>query len=191
MREQTYERLKRLASNIPNLLSIFRIVLIPFFIWQMLVGNTWNAGVILILSGFTDMFDGMLARRFGWITELGKVLDPVADKMTQISVSLVLLYVMRQYWVFFIIIITKEFMVMMICGMLLKRKVEFKGALWFGKISTTIYYVAMVMIIFWPGMLEFQLLLLLTVTTLCSLVSAIMYIPVFIRAVLRKNTNIV
>ncbi|MDR2932121.1 MAG: CDP-alcohol phosphatidyltransferase family protein, partial [Oscillospiraceae bacterium] len=87
--------------HIPNILSFFRIVLIPFFVWQMLAGHTFNAAIILGISGLTDLLDGFLARRFGWISQLGKVLDPAADKLTQVTVCVVLAIVYRKYWYFF------------------------------------------------------------------------------------------
>ena len=74
-------------KHIPNILSSLRIVMIPFFVWQMLTGNMLSAGLILLASGITDTLDGQLARHFGWISDLGKILDPFADKLTQTAVS--------------------------------------------------------------------------------------------------------
>ena len=78
--------------TIPNMLSFFRICLIPVIVWLYLVKKnyTWTV-CILILSGVTDMVDGFIARRFNMISNLGKVLDPIADKLTQ-TVMLVCLF---------------------------------------------------------------------------------------------------
>ena len=95
-------------KHIPNILSGLRIVMIPFFIWQMLVGNTLAAGLILVASGLTDTLDGNLARHFGWVSDLGKVLDPVADKLTQTAVSVCLMIRIPELWFFFAILIIKD-----------------------------------------------------------------------------------
>ena len=77
--------------TIPNILSIFRIILIPIFTYEFLAESDYTlAGIILIVSGLTDCLDGYIARRFNMITNLGKVLDPVADKLTQVMSALCL-----------------------------------------------------------------------------------------------------
>ena len=72
--------------TIPNLMGYFRILLIPVFVFFYLrsdtVRDSYIAAAIIGLSGFTDLSDGMIARRFNMVTELGKLLDPVADKAT-------------------------------------------------------------------------------------------------------------
>ena len=77
------ENLNRIIT-VPNLLSFFRLCLIPVIIWSYCVKkNPLLAGEILLLSGLTDLADGYIARRFHMISNLGKILDPVADKLTQ------------------------------------------------------------------------------------------------------------
>ena len=78
-----YSQLK----SIPNILSLVRILLIPFFLWAFLWKRSYllSSG-LLIFSGLTDLCDGYIARRFNMVTELGKVLDPVADKLTQLAI---------------------------------------------------------------------------------------------------------
>ena len=79
--------LSKQILSIPNVLSLFRIALIPLFIWRYLTADTMlayaQAAAIIALSGISDMLDGLIARKFGMITELGKALDPFADKLTQ------------------------------------------------------------------------------------------------------------
>ena len=77
--------------TIPNLLSFLRICLIPVIIWLYLVkDNSIWAGFALIFSGVTDVLDGYIARRFQMISDFGKVLDPVADKLTQAAILICL-----------------------------------------------------------------------------------------------------
>lgn len=168
-------------KNIPNLLSAFRIVLIPFFVWQMLMEHTLNAGIILVISGITDLLDGYLARRFGWITSLGKVLDPIADKLTQAAVSILLMLRLRQYWYFFAFMILKDLLMLVLGGSLLLKGIKLDGAQWFGKVSTVVYYAAMILIVFFPGMPQWTIITLLALSTLCALAAALLYVPEYLR----------
>ena len=80
---QQEENLNKVFT-IPNILSFFRLILIPVLIWSYVVKKNYAAtGWILLLSGLTDIADGFIARRFHMISKLGKILDPVADKLTQ------------------------------------------------------------------------------------------------------------
>ena len=75
--------------TIPNILSIFRMVLIPVFVWTYCgLKNDLATALVLLLSGISDTADGIIARRFNMITTLGKAIDPVADKLTQIASKL-------------------------------------------------------------------------------------------------------
>lgn len=165
--------------HIPNIISVIRILLIPFFVWQMWIGNTLNAAVILGISGLTDTFDGMLARKFGWVSQLGKVLDPAADKLTQVIVCIMLIVKLRQYWYFFAILLFKELVMLILGGYLMKKGVKLEGARWFGKVVTVLFYVSMVLILFWPGMPEPLLWALLTATVLAAIMAGLLYMPQF------------
>ena len=78
--------------TIPNLLSFFRLCLIPVFMWLYCVERNYLwTGIILIISGLTDTVDGIIARKFNMISDLGKVLDPIADKVTQAAMLFCLL----------------------------------------------------------------------------------------------------
>lgn len=168
-------------KHIPNLLSIFRIALIPLFVSQMATGHTLTAGLILVLSGLTDFFDGQLARRFGWVTPVGKILDPVADKLTQTAVSITLMVLLRQYWPFFAIMLAKDCIMLVLGGWLMRRGVKLEGARWFGKVSTFLYYAVMILIILIPSLPAWLTLTLLVLATACALISALLYIPVWRR----------
>ena len=178
----------KIVRNIPNILTIFRILLIPVFVWQMITGNTLVAGVILLVSGVTDVMDGILARRLGWVTNLGKVLDPIADKITLFAVCIVLLIVMRNYWIFFTILIFKETLHVVMGYIMLRRNVEFTGARWFGKIATATFYITMIIIVIWPGIFTWLAVSLLALSAVLSLIAAFLYMPTFIRSFkVRKN----
>ena len=77
--------------TLPNLLSFFRILLIPLIIWLYFRAEYWWAFGMLLLSGATDVVDGWIARTFHLVSDFGKAIDPVADKLTQIAVLLCLM----------------------------------------------------------------------------------------------------
>ncbi len=168
-------------KHIPNMLSVFRIVLIPFFVQQISVGNTVSAGIILVVSAATDMLDGKLARHFGWVTNVGKVLDPVADKLTQTVVSITLMLYLKKYWFFFAFIIFKDFLMLTLGAYLMMKGAKLEGAQWFGKIATVVYYAAVILIVFFPNMPNWVTVTLLSLATACALMSALLYIPEFFR----------
>ena len=167
--------------HIPNVLSAFRIALIPFFVYQVLAGNMVPAAIILIVSALTDLLDGFLARKFNWVTNLGKVLDPAADKLTQLTICILFVIHFPQYWVFFALLVLREIVMLCFGGYLLKNKVQLSGARWFGKVSTTVFYIAMIFITLFatlPTAIVFSLLILATIT---AAISTFMYIPEFVR----------
>ena len=85
--------------TIPNLLSVFRILLIPLIVWLYCGKQDYLlAAWVLLLSGVTDIADGFIARRFRMVSDLGKVLDPIADKLTQTAALVCLLTRFRAVW---------------------------------------------------------------------------------------------
>lgn len=77
---------------IPNIISLFRIFLVPLVIWLIITGQMLLAFVAFLVAGISDAVDGFLAKRFGWQTELGAYLDPIADKALLVSIYVALGY---------------------------------------------------------------------------------------------------
>lgn len=167
--------------HIPNLLSVSRIVMIPFFLWQFFLGHTTAAAGILLASGLTDLLDGYLARRNGWISQLGKVLDPIADKLTQIAVCVALAIRMRQYWFVFAVLLLKELVMLVLGGYLLTKGVKLEGAKWFGKVATVLFYVSMTAVVLWTAMPQWLVTGLFALVVISALLSAALYIPEYLR----------
>ncbi len=149
---------KKAVFTIPNLLSFFRLCLIPVIVWLYVgIENYQWAGYILILSGVTDIVDGFIARHYHMISDLGKVLDPIADKLTQ---AVVLVCLMVRYpdilWPFALMVAKEAFMA--VSGILvIKRTGIVLGANWHGKAATVLLYGTMFLHIFWhdiPQMLS-------------------------------------
>jgi len=147
---------KKDIFNIPNMLSLFRIALIPVYMYIYLTadksGDYLLAGSILAVSCLTDMVDGKIARHFNMITPLGKLLDPIADKMTQLvlTVCLSLRYpVIRPVLVLFLV---KEIFQSAAALVNYRRGKALDGALMMGKICTTVLFVSLTLLVFIPDM---------------------------------------
>lgn len=138
--------------TIPNILSFFRICLIPVIAWLYCVRHDYaGAGYVLILSGATDMVDGYVARHFHMISSLGKMLDPVADKLTQGVVLVCLMLRFPLMAVPFILLVAKE-IYMGVSGILMIRRTGVvRGADWHGKAATCALYGVMILHVFWQG----------------------------------------
>lgn len=78
------------ATNIPNLITLVRVMLVPVVFWLMLTGEAKSAFVLFVVAGISDAVDGFLAKRFGWTTELGAYLDPLADKLLIVCIFVAL-----------------------------------------------------------------------------------------------------
>lgn len=170
--------------SIPNILSIFRMVLVPVFLHVFLNATTGReyllAAGILVLSAMTDVLDGIIARRFHMITKLGQILDPAADKMTLAAVTLSLWHKIPDLWPLFAIFITKELLMVAGSLKLMRKKTDIAGAKWFGKLYTVIFYLVAVSIVAFPNLnhkLVFGMLAFMGIFTVFSFV---MYVPVFL-----------
>ena len=115
------------------------------------------AGIILIISGLTDCCDGFIARKFNMITDLGKILDPIADKLTQIMVVFCL--ALKNYgimWLLLAFYIIRDILLLIGGIALYKKKDMVVSSNWYGKISTIIFYVAVIIVIlFYPYITDF------------------------------------
>ena len=131
--------------TIPNLLSFSRILMIPWFMWMFLSkGDSIGTALILLLSGLTDTIDGMIARRFDMVSNLGKALDPFADKLTQIAMLACLVIRFPHMWLVLGVLFVKEVFVLITSLVSIHRTNEVMPADWHGKATTTSLYATMI-----------------------------------------------
>jgi cardiolipin synthase len=136
-------KIKSWCKHIPNALTILRFILIPFIIFYIVKDKYIEAFIFLTLSGLTDVLDGIIARKFNFITNFGKLIDPLADKTTQVSILVTLaLKDIIPMWILIIVFI-KEF-VMVSGASFLYGKELVVSSKWYGKLSTVLFYVAIV-----------------------------------------------
>jgi len=170
--------------TLPNMLSFLRIILIPIFIYTYINAETIQdytfASVIIILSGLTDLLDGWIARTFKQITEIGKTLDPIADKLTQAAIAFCLMVQFENMWILVTLFVFKELFMGINGLILLKRKnKKLDGAMWFGKISTAVFYLTMTLLIAFPNLDNQTANLLIFITGLFLTLSFVLYVPLF------------
>lgn len=157
MSVQKEKKMRNQNLTVPNALSVLRILLIPFFAYFYAEDNLPAAIVVLGLSGLSDAVDGYIARRFNQITELGKLLDPFADKLTQGTVAVCVAIRFPNAGILLGLLVVKE--LTMLCGAmyLFKRKKKPCAAKWYGKASTTLFYVSIALIVVLDGFFDLPL----------------------------------
>ena len=173
--------------TVPNVLSLIRIALLPVFAVLYLASDTrpvllWWAGALLVLSGLTDLFDGWIARRFNQISEVGKLLDPVADKLTQFTVLVCIATQHVELVSLAVICLIKEVAQAIGGFLLLQRGDVVRGALWFGKVSTVTFYSSMAAIVLFPDMPGWVLISLVVLVALTMLLAFFGYLKTFLGA---------
>lgn len=187
-------------TKIPNILTAVRILLIPLFVavflWEN--GNVdigadpesegsgyVIAAIIIIISGLTDAADGFIARKFNMITDLGKVLDPFADKLTQAAVVVCLIFRYSEIWqavaALFGIILIKEIIMLVMGVMFLKKGQDLGGAKWFGKLATIVFYVLVIILIGAPSLSTPAALVMVSVMALFAVLSFVLYMREYYR----------
>lgn len=166
--------------TIPNLMSFFRLLLVPFIIWAY-VGRQDTALTILLLavSALTDVMDGQIARHFNMVSDLGKALDPVADKMTQVCVVLCLAFRFPLLWILLGLCVLRE-STMAILGYITIRKTnKVPGARWFGKVSTVVLYTTALALLIFPKMPDWLTTLLIALCIAAVVMALILYVRYF------------
>lgn len=158
------EKWKKEIITIPNLLSLFRIILIPVYISIYLDATEDHqylmAGSILALSCLTDMADGKIARNFHMISNVGKVLDPLADKLTQLALILSLSAKYTVLYPVLALFLVKEIFQCSAFLFFAQKGKVLSGALMAGKLCTSILFVSLIFLVMFPRIHQNAVLLL-------------------------------
>lgn len=203
------ENVKDLFTNwntIPNWLCFLRIALIPVFSVLFIKENYIPAFVLMIIAALTDAIDGKIARKFNMVSNLGKILDPIADKLSQMAIVIILIV---KFWSFegilkylFFLFIIKEVLMLIGGAVLLSKGMRPVAAEIWGKVATTIFYIFMIAIIALGGPngalvgVWFFKELPTTVMTVMVIISAVLafvslfgYAPGFIKQIKESKDN--
>lgn len=149
---------KKEILTIPNFLSLFRLLLIPVYVCVYLNARYQRqyllAGAIMALSCLTDMIDGKIARHFHMISNVGKVLDPLADKFTQLALILCLSAKYPILYPVLALFLVKEFFQLIVAIIHIRRGKALPGALMAGKVCTTVLFVSLIALVLFPQLSE-------------------------------------
>ena len=160
---------KQEICTIPNLLSLFRILLIPVYMHIYLHADTDRdfllAGSILALSCLTDMADGRIAREFHMISRFGKVLDPLADKLTQFFLILSLTKKYSLLYPMLALFVVKELFQLGTMVLFLCQRKALSGALYAGKLCTAMLFISLTFLILFPRLDKTFVFLLISLDT--------------------------
>lgn len=183
--------MKKIAKQIPNILTIFRFILIPFIVLNLVYDSYIAAFIIFTISGLTDILDGFIARKFNFITNFGKLIDPLADKCTQIiTLGTLAIKDIIPMWII-IIVVLKEF-IMVAGASFLYGKELVVSSRWYGRLATVLFYIAIVCSLFikqFDFSFDFSIYIyyLALISTIFSL---IMYIKAFYMQGYLKKENL-
>ncbi|MBR6681498.1 MAG: CDP-alcohol phosphatidyltransferase family protein [Clostridia bacterium] len=162
--------------TIPNVLSMLRLFMIPLFLWTYIGKDDPQATFyLLLISGFTDVIDGFIARKFNMISAFGKALDPIADKLTQIAMLLCLVSKFPPIWIPFVLLVIKEFFSGVAVLVAIKRTGKVHGADWHGKVTTVLIYAMGVLHVLWTNIPKGVSHLLVSACVIMMLISFVLY----------------
>lgn len=168
--------------TIPNMLSVVRLGLIPVFLWLYCRKQeySWAAGVV-VLSGVTDVLDGFIARRWNMVSDLGKMLDPAADKLTQLALILSLATRYPGVWHLLGLFVLKEVTMGVLGLLVVLRTRSVPSARWFGKVCTAVLEVSMGILILFPRLPESVVQALVLVSGCMLVFSFVQYVIMDVR----------
>nr|WP_319489969.1 CDP-alcohol phosphatidyltransferase family protein [uncultured Caproiciproducens sp.] len=176
--------------NIPNGLSVLRIILIIPFVYYFMRNELLQAAIVLVVSGLTDMFDGMIARKFNQFTELGQMLDPLSDKLTQGAVAICLAIEEPVLIPLLGIFVLKEALMVIAACFLIKKNKRPGGSKWYGKVATTLFYISFAIIVALKGIWKIQNLtvtiILLSITAAFMIYAFVQYFQMYL-SILQSN----
>jgi cardiolipin synthase len=186
-------------KHIPNILTIIRFLLIPVIVVFCLQENYILAIIFLTVSGITDILDGLIARKYNLITDFGKLMDPLADKATQVSLLTILVIKnMIPIWIL-VIVVLKEFCMVSGASFLYGKELVVSSK-WYGKLATVLFYLAIVTSLVveqLQGMIQFNVTLVKNINiaiyyaaVVTTVMSLLLYIKAFyVQGYLKNNAK--
>ncbi len=167
--------------HIPNILSLVRLLMIPAFVWIYFTEEApkvWSTAVFL-LAEITDVIDGYLARKYGWITETGKILDPMADKLMQAAV-MVSLSIENRFFIWIAVIFFAKELTMVTGALVLAKKIsKVTPSSWFGKMATVVFAAVTVVFIIYPDNTVLNVILTVTLAGVLIFALLMYYFTIF------------
>ena len=203
------DNIKDLFTNwntIPNWMCFVRIALIPVFTVMFIKGMYIPAFIVMIVAALTDVFDGKIARKFNMVSNLGKMLDPIADKLSQMAIVIILIVKFWDGYLKYILFlfIVKELLMIIGGAVLLSKGMRPVAAEVWGKVATVVFYIFMIIIIalggkgcalynvafFKPFILpEWLITVMVVISAILAFVSLFGYLPGFLKQIKENKQN--
>lgn len=180
--------------KLPNVLCYIRIMLVPLFLFTYFTADGpqdyYMATGIVMISGITDFLDGQIARRFNMITDLGKIIDPVADKLMQFAMLLALTVNVPYMYLLVAFLVFKE-VVMAVMGFFILKVVKkrLNGAKWYGKVCTAMLYVCLLALVAFPHMKQNIQTVMMLICGGVLFLAFIMYIRLYIIMIMDNKSG--
>lgn len=143
-------------ATVPNILTYLRFLLIVPFVISFLNENYVVAAVCIAFSGISDCLDGFLARKLNQVTDIGKILDPIADKLTLLSVVVCMAIYAPSVIPILVILIIKDLLMLAGGSNLLKKGLTPPAAKWYGKLGTIVFYISVCVIVFLKAVFSYE-----------------------------------
>lgn len=165
-----------------------RLGMIPFIVWAYCIkGSNTLTFVLLTLSGATDVVDGFIARHYNMVSDFGKAIDPVADKLTQVAMLVCLVTRFPLILLPLILMTVKEILMGVTQLIVIKRTGEIKGAVWHGKLNTVLLYGVMAVHILWYNIPSGISAALICLTTVMMAISCLFYTMANVKAIIANK----
>ncbi len=192
--KETWSFNKKDLFTIPNILTYIRFILIVPFAYYFLYDNYVPAVICIGVSGLTDCFDGMIARRFNQVTSLGKILDPIADKFTLLAVVICMVIKVPIVLPVLITLLLKD-VIMLLGGIdLINKGITPPAAKWYGKLGTVVFYISVCVIVFLKAAFKYENvaldIALLSVTAVIMLFALFQYGKIYFLSIREYNAKI-
>lgn len=168
--------------SVPNILSYIRLGMIPLIVWVYCsLQDYYLAAILMVLSAATDVVDGWIARHYQMITDWGKIIDPIADKLTQIAIAFCLAWRFAPMRYLLILLVLKE-LYMGIIGMVFIHKTDtVEGSVWYGKMTTVLFFLVSMALLLMPELPALGVWLLVGAEGCSILLSMVLYTARYLR----------
>ena len=184
--------------NVPNVLTLIRLLLVPFYVWLFAIGEKFSALTVFLLASFTDLLDGRIARKYGLVTDFGKLMDPLADKIMVVTAMFsmtvgnsVIPAVIP--WPAVAILFVKEAIMVVGSGMMLRYNVVVSATM-VGKVAQCMFIASLVAVYFHDGIAALCSgwfmtadLLLMWLSVALTLLALVIYVNRSLRVVKQQN----
>lgn len=162
--------------KVPNILCYIRILLVPLFIYLFISEYYWQSAIVVIAAALTDILDGYIARHFNLITDWGKFIDPVADKLMQFSMLIVTIFKIKWVLILVIIFAIKEIILLTVGLYIYHKDYNLNGANWAGKLCTVIMDIVLLIFIAFDNIPDGLAISLICLVIIFMIISFIVYL---------------